>query len=456
MNPLALSLLAREAGGVLSDPAAAEITATGFSQDTRKLQPGDVYVALAGENFDGHQFVAAAAAAGAVAALVQENHPVEAPAGFPLLQTADPLAALQRLAGWWRRQLNARVVGLTGSSGKTSTKEFLAAVLSQGGRVAATQGNLNNHIGLPLSILQATREDDFVVWEMGMNHPGEIAPLAALASPEMAVITNIGTAHIEFFPDRQGIAEEKAEIFRATAADGHCVFPGDDDFADTLAERAGGRAVPVWLDRGDLQVREIQHEKEGVRFVLTSDGEEAPVQLPVPGLHMVKNALLAAAVGRWAGLSLAQIATGLGETKLVGGRLEQKQIGGLTILDDSYNANPESVIAALGTLAVFPRNGRERRFAVLGRMGELGHYAGQGYERVGRAVPTGADVLIAVGPETAPLVAAARAENSVECHATDSVESAATLLKTLARPGDIVLLKGSRAARMERLLQHLQ
>lgn len=456
MNPEPLSILARESGGVLSDAAAGEVLVTGFSQDTRLLQPGEVYVALEGANFDGHTFLPQAAEAGAVAALVKKGRAGDAPVGLPLIETDDPLRALQRVAGWWRQQLRARIVGLTGSSGKTSTKEFIAAVLAQGGRTQATRGNLNNHIGLPLSILRATREEEFVVWEMGMNHPGEIAPLAALAAPEISVITNIGTAHIEFFPDRRGIAEEKAEIFRATKADGFCVYPGDDDFAELLRERAAGQPVPVWVDQGELLARDIVHTAEGARFVLVADGQEAPVVLSVPGRHMVKNALLAAAVGRLLGLSVDRIAAGLGAARMVGGRLEQKNLGGLIILDDSYNANPESVIAALRTLADYPRQADQRRFAVLGHMGELGHYAQTGYERVGKILPETADVLIAVGPETAPMVETARARGLASCHALDTVESAATLLKTLARRGDIVLLKGSRAAGMERLLPHLR
>src|SRR5882757_5740361 len=223
MDPLPLSTIAELCGGQLTGGGSAVVSR--ISKDTRSIEPGDLYLALSGENFNGNEFVAAAADKGAVAAIVDGE--ATAAAGIPLIRVADSLVALQKLAAAWRDRLSLRVVGITGSSGKTSTKEFAAAVLAARFRVNKTLGNLNNHFGLPLTILTATLADQAAVWEMGMNHPGEIAPLAALAQPDVAIITNIGVGHIEFFENRDGIAAEKAELLRAVHTDGAVIIPAE-------------------------------------------------------------------------------------------------------------------------------------------------------------------------------------------------------------------------------------
>lgn len=455
MNPLSLTEIANRCGARVANTPSADPLICRVTQDTRKLAPGDLYLALRGERFDGHAFVGAAASAGAAAAIVVEGAEVEAPTGFPLLIVRDPLLALHRLAASWRADLPCTVVCLTGSSGKTSTKEFLASVLSQAGPTSATKGNLNNHIGLPLSILETEREHQFAVWEIGMNHPGEIAPLGALARPRYSVITNIGTAHIEFFSSRAGIAAEKGSLFTETDADGLCFYPAADDYAETLRSLAGGRAMPVGASDELPRATDLNPTEEGTIFQLHLGGESIQVHLPVPGAHMVSNALLAAAVGRAVGLSLAQIASGLEAVRMVGGRLRKVEIGGIIFLDDTYNANPESVLAALRTLAVYPAGGCARRIAVLGRMGELGHYTATGYERVGRGAAETVDCLVTVGAETEPLAAAARLGGLQHVHAVADHGAATTLLRSLARPGDVVLVKGSRAAAMETILNQL-
>ena len=452
MNPLSLQDIASRIGATIrgGDPSR---LAGRVTQDTRRLQPGDLYVALRGPNFDGHAFVPVAAANGAVGAIVESGHHTHSLPDFCLLEVPAPLAALQALAASWREELSFPVVALTGSSGKTSTKQFLASILSQAGPVCSTTGNLNNHIGLPLTILSANREDRFGVFEIGMNHPGETAPLAALARPDLAIITNIGTAHIEFFPDREGIAREKAELFRAVPESGACFFPAQDDFAPLLAEIAGPRARAVHPDSETLRAENITPTGEGSHFTLVIGTEQLPVNLSVPGPHMVRNALLAAATALHLGLSPAQIANGLSAARIVGGRLHRKVIRGLLVIDDTYNANPESMEAALQTLASIPLPRPDsRRLAVLGRMGELGHYAAEGYSRVGRLAAETVDELIAVGPATAPLVEAARAAGLSAVHHLDDPAAAAVLIRSIARPGDALLLKGSRAARMEDIL----
>jgi UDP-N-acetylmuramoyl-tripeptide--D-alanyl-D-alanine ligase len=451
MDALPLSTIAEMCGGTLVGNGDAMISR--ISKDTRDIQPGDLYLALRGENFDGNKFVDTAADKGAAAAIVDTGVKAE----IPLIRVANSLAALHRLAAAWRDRLDLRVVGITGSSGKTSTKEFTAAVLSARYRVNKTQGNLNNHIGVPLTILSASLADQAAVWEAGMNHPGEIAPLAALARPDVAIITNIGVGHIEFFENRDGIAEEKAELIRAVHVEGAVILPAEDDYAAFLAERARERRIircglgaADGNNKADVRADAISIDEHGTSFVVHVFGDSAAARIPVTGEHMVRNALLAIAAGIEFGLSLDECVAGLATARLTGARLEQKTIRGVRFLDDTYNANPNSMEAALKTLAALPAAGR--RIAVLGRMGELGAYATAGYERVGRAAAQSAGILIAVGPETAPLRDAARSAGLTDLHEVPEPREAARMLRDLAREGDVVLVKGSRSARMEQVI----
>jgi UDP-N-acetylmuramoyl-tripeptide--D-alanyl-D-alanine ligase len=448
MDPLPLSTIAELSGGQLS--GAGDALVSRISKDTRTLQAGDLYLALRGGNFDGNAFVAAAIERGAAAAMVDAE--VEAPAGFPLIRVADSLIALQKLADAWRDRLNLRVVGVTGSSGKTSTKEFAAGVLGAGFRVNKTVGNLNNHFGLPLTILTASQSDEAAVWEMGMNHPGEIAPLAALARPDVAILTNIGVAHIEFFENREGIAHEKADLARAVHSGGTVIIPAEDDFADYLAQQAAGRrVVRCGLTSGDVRADSLTLGDHGTSFRVHASGATAHAHISVVGEHMVRNALLAIAAGLAFGLTLDQCVAGLADSRLTGGRLEQKLIRGIRFLDDTYNANPDSMEAALRTLASVPTS--ERRIAVLGRMGELGNHALAGYQKVGGIAACTVDTLITVGPETLPLLEAARAAGLSDLYQTNDSLEAARLLRDITRTGDAVLVKGSRAAQMENVIR---
>jgi UDP-N-acetylmuramoyl-tripeptide--D-alanyl-D-alanine ligase len=448
MDPLPLSEIAELCGGQLAGDGTVEVSRV--SKDTRAIQSGDLYLALRGGNFDGNEFVAAAAEKGAAAAIIDRD--AQAPAGFPLIRVADSLAALQALASAWRDRLSLRVVGITGSSGKTSTKEFTAAVLAARFPVTKTQGNLNNHFGLPLTILTAKQSDQAAVWEMGMNHPGEIAPLAALARPDAAIITNIGVSHIEFFENRDGIAAEKAELLRAVHPDGAVIIPAEDDYADYLAERARGRNLLRCGLGPEAHVRadSIQLAAGSATFTVHAFGESEPATLPATGEHMVRNALLAIGAGLEFGLSLEECVAGLAHARLTAGRLEQKTIRGVHFLDDTYNANPDSVEAALKTLAAVPTTGR--RIAVLGRMGELGDHALAGYNRVGRAAARAAAALVAVGPETVAISDAAHSAGLTDLHQALDATEAARVLREITREGDLVLVKGSRAARMEQVL----
>jgi len=448
MEAMTLSELAGACGGrLVRGDGAGRVSSIG--KDTRSLQAGELYWALRGENFDGHDFAAAAAAAGAAGAVV-EKEPEGLPSDFPLVQVDEAQAALHRLASWYRDRLKARVICLTGSNGKTSTKDFTAAVAGTRFAVSKTEGNLNNHIGLPLTMLSAKATDEVCVWEIGMNRPGEIAALTRLARPHLGIITNIGVAHIEFFGSREAIAQEKGMLGEALDESAVLVLPAGDDFTPALAARTKARVVVAGAPDG-LHAEQLRPSSHGLDFDLVGGGERTAAHLPVTGEHMVRNALLAVATGRELGLSLRECASGLAATKLSARRLACLDVRGITVLDDSYNANPDSMEAALHALRGLPGGGR--RFAVLGRMGELGSYAAEGYRRVGRTAASTMDVLITVGPEAVPMAEEAEKAEANEVHRAADTGAAAKLLRELARPGDAVVIKGSRAARMERVLE---
>jgi UDP-N-acetylmuramoyl-tripeptide--D-alanyl-D-alanine ligase len=452
MDATPLEKIARWSGGTLvsGDPAR-EVAVV--CTDSRKLAAGDLFVALRGEKFDAHTFVAEAARRGATAAIVEEVTP-GLPASFGLIKVANSLIALQRLSAGYRQSLSLKVVGITGSNGKTSTKDLTAAVLGERLRVTKTGGNFNNHIGLPLTMLNARRSDEVGVFEMGMNHPGEIAPLAELARPDVAIITNIGVAHIEFMKTREAIALEKGMLAEALNADGTVVLSAQDDFSRSIAARTKAKAVLAGIGAGEVQANGLQAGPGGTRFQLSADGRSVSAEVPVPGEHMVQNAVLAAAAGRVFGLSLEESAAGFTKLHLTKGRLEQKVVRGIQILDDTYNANPDSMIAALRTLASLPTSGR--RIAVLGAMGELGDEAERGHRQVGTAAARERiDFLITVG-NAATWIADAAQGGVGQVTKTDSTEEATALLRATARPGDLVLIKGSRSAKMERIVEGLQ
>jgi len=426
-------------------------TVSSVSTDSRKIAPGDLFVALKGEKFDGHKFLADAAGAGA-AALMVSTLPVETEAfGGGIIRVKDTLLGLQSLARRHRAASSGLfVVGVTGSNGKTSTKDFLTAVLSRGGAVNATSGNLNNHIGLPLTILSGRESDRYGVWEMGMNHPGEIGLLADIAAPDAAVITHIGTAHIEHMGSRVAIAAEKASLAEAVAPSGFCAMPARDDFYGFVRERVACEMVPVGIGEGEVRAERLSTGADGrARFEIASDFGSAAVVLPVRGEHMVLNALLAAAVALRQGIAPEAVAAALSSASLAKGRLEEKIVRGITFLDDSYNANPDSMFAALRALRSSEVLGR--RVAVLGFMGELGEHEESEHLRLGeRVAECGIDALVTVGPRAARInERAGDLSPNANCNTHGE---AADFLRAYLAPGDLVLVKGSRSAGMERVI----
>jgi UDP-N-acetylmuramoyl-tripeptide--D-alanyl-D-alanine ligase len=454
MDNLPLSEIAAMSGAELLHKGS-DVIVGNISKDTRTLRRGDLYIGLRGDNFDGNLFAAEAFAKGAGAVLLDSPQEAKKLAiDHPVLLAKDALVALTNLATAWRRRLNLKVLAITGSSGKTSTKEFAAAILGTRFRVIKTLGNLNNHIGLPLTILSASTLDEVAVCEIGMSHPGEIAPLAAIAHPDCTIITNIGTAHIEYMKTRAAIALEKGMLAEAVSASGSVILPADDDLCDSLAARCAAKVIRAGLTGGDLRATDIAATASGTTFnvIAFPKGHGHAATISVQGQHMVQNAVLALAAGVALGVPLETAIKGLARARMASGRLEQKLIHGVIFLDDSYNANPDSMEAALKTLRSMPGTGR--RIAVLGKMGELGEYASEGYRRVGSVAGRLADILVTVGPEAVQIAEAARSAGLGRVHEVENTPAAARMLDQLARQGDIVLVKGSRSARMETLFQN--
>ena len=447
MKPLTAQQIADILGASVAAGNPGVLASGGVSTDTRTLPAGSVFFALRGENFDGDAFAVKALGAGA-AVVVVHKWEGEAPDNAAVIVVPDTLLALQRLAHWWRKQLDIPVVAITGSNGKTSTKDFTAAVLSRKFNVSATRGNLNNHIGVPLSVLATTPEHTAAVWEMGMNHSGEIAPLCEIARPKYGIITNIGTAHIEFLGSRDAIAEEKGTLGRALPADGVLFIPATCEYHEYLRQRTKASIVPVGNGRGLVRAEELRFEAEGTCFNLVIEGEgKAEVSLPVPGRHMVTNALLAAGAGWKLGIPISEIAAGLSSAKLTGGRLHRYDFDGVTVIDDTYNANPESMAAAIETLADTPVHNGARRIIVLGRMGELGAHAPAAHLRIGELAVQRGLTLIAVGDGAEGIATGANGAPHFPV-----LEDAAKWLTREVKPGDVVLFKGSRTATVEKVM----
>ena len=451
MNPLTLSHIAQLAGASLSS-GDGTVVINKVSTDSRTIKPSELFVALRGENFQGHDFVEVSAKAGATGALVDLKWAGNVSNNFALLRATDTLQAYQALAANYRRALGLKVLAITGSNGKTSTKDFAAAVLARRFRVTKTEGNFNNHVGLPRTILEATSENEVAVWEIGMNHPGEIAALSKIAAPDAAIITNIGVAHIEFVGSREAIALEKGALAQAIEPQGTVVLNADDPFTEEIAARTRAKVVLAGTTGGTVRAIEIRQSAEGSEFTIVEGAHRCRAQLPVAGSHMVQNALLAVAAGRAFGLSIEECAAGLAAAPLTKARLQIKEINGVQFLDDSYNANTDSMKAALRTLVELDTEGK--RIAVLGEMRELGGESERGHREVGETAATlGVNQLITIG-DTADLIAeGARTAGLDKVSSVRSTAEAAKLLGEIAKPGDLVLIKGSRAARTEQVIE---
>ncbi len=438
---------------------AANAEATGYSIDSRTIAAGELFFAVRGERFDGHDFVQAALAKGALAAVV--NMGWVAPEGTDasrLLRVPDAeadsvLASLQRLARMVRRHWGGRLVAITGSAGKTTTKDAVAQVLGSRFRVLKSQGNLNNGYGLPLQLLKLEPEHQIAAIEMGMNHAGEIAALARIAEPDWAVVTNVAPVHLEYFADGiAGIARAKYELIEALPPDGIAVLNRDDAFVTKFGEGMGERAV--FYGTGECaEVRAAQIAElgaEGVVFTVTALGERASVQLHLLGRHNVHNALAAIAVGLQSGISLAECATALGELHAGDKRGEVFAWRGVKGINDCYNSNPRALDAMVDALLAMPVTHQGRHIVVAGEMLEQGPAGEELHRACGRRMAQrGVNVVVGVRGLARALVEGAA---GTEAHFVETPEEAGAWLRENLRAGDAVLLKASRGVKLERAL----
>jgi UDP-N-acetylmuramoyl-tripeptide--D-alanyl-D-alanine ligase len=434
-----------------------------WSIDTRTLQPGDLFVAIRGDRFDGHEFVAAALAAGAAGVVVTATPALpEAGKAGPaplLIEVADTTRALQDGAREIRRRSGAKVVAITGSAGKTTTKELTAEFLAGTRTVFRNRGNLNNHIGLPLSLLELRSRPDVAVVELGMNHPGEIRTLIGIAEPEVRVWTNVGDAHLGFFESADEIADAKAEILEQARDTDLLVANADDERVSTRGQWFGGRILTFGLsDRAQVRASAVQHRGlSGMAATVTAPAGTFAVETPLLGTGNLLNLLAAAAVAMEMGVPPAEIAGRAATMKPSAHRGELLRLpGGITLIDDSYNSSPAALKKSLETVAA--AKGSARKIAVLGEMLELGAHAARLHAECGRAAAeAGLELLIAVGGAAAEGLAAAARDAGLPAvlHAATSDE-AAQLALTRVRPGDLVLVKGSRGIRTDLVVDRLK
>ncbi len=430
---------------------------SGFSIDSRSIRKGDFFVPLRGEKEDGHLHVPGAVAAGAAGSFYARRPLPELPPQVLLIGVPDVLAALQQAAAFQRRRFSMPVIGVTGSSGKTTTKDFIAGVLSSRMKVLKTEGNLNNEIGLPLTLLRLDGSCRAAVLEMGMSAPGEIAELARWAAPDIGVITNIGEAHLEMLGGMEAIAAAKAELLNSIGSRGTAVLNGDDPRLREMGARFDGKVYTYGFDHGDIRASSLSMRGEGSIFMVRfPGGEQGSFSLPLPGRHLVSNALAALAVGYLLGISLPQMQEGLEKSKITEGRLQLlTNPAGSRIINDSYNANPDSVRAALEVLRDL---GGVKSVAILGDMLELGPAAPVAHREIGRfAARSRIGALITVGDLGTEIAAGAAAAGlpAVACRSHDEVLEALKRVLPAGGAGWYILVKGSRGMHMETIVDRL-
>jgi UDP-N-acetylmuramoyl-tripeptide--D-alanyl-D-alanine ligase len=440
-----LAELARAIGATL--PAAHDALIEGWSVDSRTVRPGELFFALKGPRFDGHDFVGQALARGAVGAVVERSLPgVQG----PLLVVPDTQRALEAAGSWARDRFQGRVIAVTGSAGKTTTKDAIAELLGTAMEVARSEGNLNNHVGVPLSLLRLPEQARAAVLELAMNHAGEIRRLAALARPEIGVVTNVGHAHVGFFESLDQVALAKRELIESLPPHGVAVLNADDERVAAFAQVHPGLVLTFgFSERADVRAEDVSFGAEGSRFRVGNVWFECPL----PGRHGVMNVLAALAVARLFGLPLERLRDAVRKLEAGGMRGRRLMHRGVLILDDCYNSNPEALRAMLETLAATPAR---RRIAVLGEMLELGRWAEALHREAGRrVVECGVDVLVGIRGAARFLVEEAVRAGMPPGAAfffEDPVE-AGRFLRGLLRDGDAVLFKGSRGVQVERALQ---
>jgi UDP-N-acetylmuramoyl-tripeptide--D-alanyl-D-alanine ligase len=449
VEPIRLSELAAATGGRLVNGR--ELKVTGVSVDTRTLKPGDLYVAIRGKRLDGHQFCEQAIEKGAVGIVVDSEAAV--PAGKVGIVVTNTTEALGRIAFRHRERMSARVVAVTGSNGKTTTKEILAAILALKFKTLKPEGSFNNDIGVPLTVLRMTRDIEAAVFEIEMNELGGTARLARICRPEVGVITNIGDTHLEFMKDRHGVAQEKAELLQALPDKGAAVLNADDPLVMAIgATYAPSRRVTFGLEQ-EAEVSATNIEDAGLagsRFRLMG---EYDVTLPVPGRHNIANCLAACAGAYAMGMWPGDMPEAIARLRPLPMRLRVVRLGDTTVIEDCYNANPQSVGAALEVLERC--SVVDRRIAFLGDMLELGDSAQAQHEQLGRKIGTLVSRLVLVGPLGEHTAKGASAVGLAQIRRFETAAQAREALFDIVRPGDTILVKGSRAMAMELVSQEI-
>lgn len=426
---------------------------TSVVTDTRQIKAGSLFVALRGEKFDGHDFLTEAVLRGAAGALVSRPYSGEELAGldFTVVRSDDTLAAYQRLAGAHRARFKIPVLAVTGSNGKTTTKDLTAAVLSGRWNVLKTEANYNNEIGLPLTLLQLDGTHGAAVVEMGMRGFGQIAQLADIARPDMGLVTNVGETHMELLGSLENIAAAKSELVERIPEMGTVILNDDNPYVKAMAVKARGRVVTFGMtERADVRASQVESGRLGASFVCSAQGQSFRVQLPMPGRHNVYNALAAIAAGVSLGLAPEEVQAGLGRLQATKMRLEVEKIKQYTVINDAYNASPASMRAAIETLSEFAPG---RKVAVLGDMLELGGLAEKAHEEVGRQLAAQkVDMVITIGKLGEIIAGSAKSCGVPEVFACASHEEAARAFAGRLTAGDTILVKGSRGMQMEKVI----
>lgn len=429
-----------------------DVIAQGYSIDSRTVQAGELFFAVKGERLDGHDFVSQALERGAVAAVIRADRRAYFPPRAHLIGVGDTLAALQNLAAGVRRAWGKPVVGVTGSAGKTTTKEAIAHLLGTRFRVHKSEGNLNNHFGLPLMLLRLEPEHEVAVIEMGMSHLGEIRDLAQIAQPEIGVVTCVAPVHLEFFKSVAEIARAKRELIEALPAGGTAVLNADDEYVSQFGYGFSGKVVTFGV-KGAASVRAERIELRGAQgsaFDIVAGGSREPAVLPLVGAHNIPNALAAVAVAMERGISLVDAAAALADLAPAEKRGQIIEVGGATVINDCYNSNPKALDAMVDALLALPA---QRHIVVAGEMLELGPTGPELHRECGRRMAEhGVDVLLGVRGAAEQMVAAAR-QAGLRAEFVATPEEAGEWLAREARPGDAVLLKASRGVRLEKALE---
>lgn len=421
--------------------------------DSRQAQAGDLFVALMGEKFDAHTFLPDVAKRNATAVVAEKAKLPGALAGCGVIAVQNTRQALGQLAARYRADFDLPVIAVGGSNGKTTTKELIAAVLRQKFPTLWSEASFNNDIGVPLTLLKLERTHKAAVLEVGTNHPGELAPLLQMIRPRYSVITSIGREHLEFFGGMDGVVKEEGTLAESLPANGKLFVNGESEWIKPILKRARATVVKVgWTGKNDLCADKIRMDETGVAFVVHASSESlsGEYRINLIGRHQVLNALLAIGVGGTLGLSRAEIQRGLAEAKPAKMRMQVWTVNDVRVLDDTYNANTDSMLAALQTLRDLPCSGR--RVAVLGDMAELGEHSAKSHAEVGKcAAEVKVSHLFAVGKMAGEMAKAARKAGLKKVTEVAEVEQAGKALKEFLKPGDVVLLKASRATRLERV-----